>query len=144
MKKLLIALTISAVMFLMLIVPAFSSAAGLVPCDNKPAMNGNQVAKNPDDGTIRYDNPCDFIALMALVNNVIKFILFELALPIAAVMFFYAGFELVTSGGSTEKRGTAKKVFTNAAIGLCIAAAAWLIIRTLLAILGYHGAWIGF
>ncbi len=81
---------------------------------------------------------------MTLINNVIYFILFVLAVPIAAIMFFYAGFELVTSGGSTEKRGIAKKVFINAVFGLVIAAGAWLIIREILLILGYKGAWIGF
>lgn len=81
---------------------------------------------------------------LALINNVISFILKVLALPIAAIMFAYAGFLLVTSGGSTEARGKAKNIFTNTAIGLIIVAGAYLIIRTILSILGYDGAWIGF
>jgi len=147
MKKPLISITISAIMFLMLIMPVFSSAfsstPGLVPCDNTPVIDNNQVAKN-DDGTIKYSKPCDFTALMELINRIIKFALFDLAVPVAGVMFFYVGVELVTSGGSTEKRGLAKKVFANTAMGLGIAAAAWLIVRTLLTILGYNGTWIGF
>ncbi len=87
---------------------------------------------------------CGFTDLMNLVNRIIRFLLFEMAVPIAAIMFFYAGFEMVTSGGSTEKRGLAKKVFFNAFIGLVLAVAGWLIVRTLLSILGYQGAWIGF
>ena len=111
----------------MLVVPVVSLAKGLVPdC--------------PSTG-------CGWTEFMTLINNVIHFILFYLVIPIAAIMFFYAGFELVTSGGSTEKRGTAKKVFTNAVIGLVIAAGAWLIIHTILSILNPTvGAWswIGF
>lgn len=95
----------------------------------------------PCDGTSK---ACDFNAFLDLINTVIKFILFNLAIPIAAVMFVYAGFKLVTSGGSAEARGTAKRVFTNTLFGLIIAAAAWLIIRTVLSILGYQGDWIGF
>ena len=38
----------------------------------------------------------------------------------------------------------AKNIFTNAVIGLVIAVAAFLIIRTILSILGYDGSWIGF
>ena len=106
--------------------PPAGSWLGLVPCDGSR------------------ENPCDFNAFMALINKVIRFILFALAIPIAAIMFAYAGFLMVTSGGSTEARGKAKKIFTNAAYGLVIAATAWLIVRTILSILGYDGAWIGF
>ena len=115
--------------FLMLLIPVYSFAAGLIPCgtDTPP---GN--------------HPCEFKDFLDLINNVIKFILFKLVIPIAAVMFFYAGFQLVTSGGSTEKRGVAKNVFSSTVYGLVVAATAWLIIRTILQILGYKGDWIGF
>ena len=106
------------------IMPAVSFATVLVPCT---------------DG-----KSCDFNALMTMVNTVIKFIIFDLALPIDAIMFVYAGFKLVTSGGDTGARQTAKDVFTNTLIGLIFAVAAWLIINTVLSILGYQGSWIGF
>ncbi|MFZ2978887.1 MAG: hypothetical protein WA057_04425, partial [Candidatus Magasanikiibacteriota bacterium] len=48
-------------------------------------------------------NGCGFNELMQLVNNVIKFVLFALAVPIAALMFVYAGFQMVTSGGNAHK-----------------------------------------
>ena len=115
--------------FLMLIMPVMSLAADatpLVPCDNTKI-------------------PCDFNQLMNLVNTVIHFILFDLVIPIAAIMFAYAGFLLVTAGGeAASARTKAKSVFTNAVIGLIVAVAAWLIIRTILLILGYEGTWIGF
>jgi hypothetical protein len=79
---------------------------------------------------------------MKLINNIINFALFYLALPLSAIMIAYAGFELVTSAGGKEKRGTAKKVFTNAVYGLVCAAGAWIIIKVILSILGYDGAWI--
>ncbi len=103
------------------------------------------------DGTIGLvtcgtkDNPvdCDFDHLMALINRVINFLLFVMAIPIAAIMFAYAGFMLVTSGGESGKRTKAKEIFTNVALGLIFAAAAWLIIHTLLLIVGWDGSWIG-
>jgi hypothetical protein len=104
------------------VMPVLSFAKGLIPCE---------------DG-----KSCDFNALMALINNVIHFVLFNLAVPIAAVMFFYAGFMMVTSGGSSESKTKAKNIFSSAVFGLAIAAAAWLIIRTILSILGYEGGWI--
>jgi hypothetical protein len=93
-------------------------------------------------GTSTNKGNCDFNALMILVNNVVKFILFKLALPIAAIMFAYAGFELLTAGGDTAKMKKAKTIFINVALGLIIAAAAWLIVNTILTILGYTGTWL--
>ena len=94
---------------------------GIIPCGN-----GDQ-------------EPCtSFSQFLALINNLINFTLTRLALPIAAIMFAYAGFKLVTSGGSEEARSSAKRIFTNTAIGLVLAAGAWLVIKTLLWIAGYQ------
>jgi len=113
--------------FSILLLPALSLAAGLVPCDNSSG------------------NLCDFKAFMNLVNIIIKFILFDMVVPIAAIMFAYAGFLLVTAGGEAAgARTKAKSIFTNAVFGLIIAVAAWLIVRIILSILGYNGSWIGF
>lgn len=115
--------------FLMLVVPVLSFSAGLVPdCDN-----------------LTPTTQCDFDALMALVNKVINFIFVSLVVPIAAIMFFYAGFLMITAGGeSASSRTKAKGIFTNALFGLVIAAGSWVIIHTILVILGYEGDWIGF
>ena len=116
---------ISILVFLILVVPVLSFAeewAGLVPCGK---------AGPP---------PCGFNDIMKLVDEVIKFILYYMVVPIAAIMFAYAGFELITSGGSTEKRSVAKKVFFNAVLGFVISLAAFLIVKLILSILGYTDA----
>lgn len=108
---------IPILVFLMLFMPAVSLGAGLVPC------NGAD---------------CDFNAFLKLVNILINFVLFYMAIPIAAIMFVYAGFLLVTAGEEVASARTkAKSIFWNAFLGLVIAAAAWLIVKTLLSILGY-------
>ena len=127
-KKFLIFLSI----FLILITPALSFAWKLgdpiVPCDNSTSAT-----------------TCDFTQLMNLVNNIIDFILYGMAIPIAAIMFAYAGFKLVTAGGEiSSARTKAKSIFLNTVIGLVLAAGAWLIIKTILTTLGFNGAWIGF
>src|SRR3989344_4526482 len=123
--------------FSMLIMPVFSFAQtgwkGLVPCSNSTTAV---------DGNVTPAEPCDFNAFMTLIDTVIHFILFYMAVPIAAIMFFYAGFLMVTSGGSSESKTRAKSIFSNAVFGLVFAAGAWLIIMTILSILGYEGAWI--
>lgn len=123
MNKKFIKFSIFVFTLVVVLLPVVSLGQGLIPCDG--------------------DN-CDFIQFMNLINNVINFIFVYLAVPLCAIMFAYAGILLVTSGGSTEARGKAKTIFTNSALGLILAAASFLIIRTLLAILGYDGAWIGF
>ena len=115
----------SALAFAILFLPVISFAAGLVPCDG------------PD---------CGWNELMTLINNVINFVLFRLAVPIAAIMFAYAGILLLTSGGNTSQKEKAKKVFTGVAMGIVIAAAAWLIVHLVVSILGCgeNCSWIGF
>ena len=145
-KQILIFLAI----FLILVVPALSFAqttsgtvnqpaqpqsttSALVPCNNTPDASGN-IAQ-----------PCNFNALMTLVNNIVNFVLYFMVIPIAAILFTYAGFELITAGGeSAHARQKAKSIFTNAVIGLIIAMACWLIVKLVLYTLGYDGAWIGF
>lgn len=126
-KKFLISLTINFAIFSVLLMPTFSSAV-LVPCG---VTDTPTLAVHPD-----YARPCDFNALMDLINIIIHFILFNLAVPIAAIMFAYAGFLLITAQGG-EAKTKAKNIFTNAVLGLVFAAAAYLIIRTLLSVLGY-------
>ena len=98
-----------------------------------------------DSRLVTCTEDCDWNDLMNLVNTVINFILYKMAIPIAAIMFAYAGFKMVTAGGeAAHARTEAKEIFTNTVIGLVLAVAAWLIIKTLLSILGYEGSWIGF
>ena len=103
---------------------AYKIGDPLVPCNNTPDANG-VIA-----------NPCNYTTFILLINNVISFILFDLAIPIAAVMFFYAGFLLIKAQGG-EAKTKAKEIFMNAVIGLVFVAAAWLIVQTLLSIVGY-------
>lgn len=124
-------------------------------CDPKTEELVNGVCKNkitpplpppppPSDtgtGLVKCTENCGFYELLDLINRVIDFILFKMVVPIAAIMFAYAGFELVTSGGSTEKKSKAKSIFTNVAIGLIIAVAAFLIVQTILSIVGYDKSW---
>ncbi|MDD5721483.1 MAG: hypothetical protein PHT16_03515 [Candidatus Pacebacteria bacterium] len=116
--------TIDLLVFLILIIPVVSLAGStpLVQCDTN----------------------CGFKEFMDLINRVIHFILFDMVIPISAIMFVYAGFLFVTSGGSSGARTRANSVFTNTVLGLIIAVAAFLIIKTVLYILGYSGSWIGF
>ena len=99
-------------------------------------------------GLVPCTDNCEFNDLIILVNTVISFVFKNMVLPIAAILFAYAGFEFIISKGEPEKRGKAKKIFINVAFGLVIAAAAFLIVQTILGIVGvvrgdgWH--WFGF
>lgn len=82
------------------------------------------------------NGPCGFNELMQLINNVIKFLLFTIATPLAALGIVYAGWLYLSAGGSTENTTKAKKILTNIIIGYVIALAAWLIVNTILKSLG--------
>ncbi|MEI8175171.1 MAG: DUF5018 domain-containing protein [bacterium] len=113
-----------------------TGTAGSKDKTNLSTSGGGLTAPCPEDG-------CGFNELMIVINKVINFIIFVMAVPIAAIMFAYAGFMLVTSGGASEQRTKAKGIFVSVAIGLALAAACWLIVHTLLSIVGYNGSWIG-
>ncbi len=104
-------------------------------------------AQNDSSGTTRLvpcTDKCGWNDFITLVNNVINFILIDLAVPFAAIMFAYAGGLLMFSGGEVSKREQAKKIIINVAIGLAVIAGAWIIVHTVFSILGYDASWIGF
>ncbi len=69
-----------------------------------------------------------------------------IAIPIAAIMFTYAGFLLVTSGGNESGWSKAKEILWNVVLGLICVAGAWLIISLILTVLGRKDwtTWFGF
>ncbi len=134
MKKFLISIFIISVLVTPVLAMAFTynPDTGLIPCSNTADDKG-VIAK-----------PCDFNALMTLINNLISFAIFYLALPISAIMFAYAGFLMVTAGESaSEARSTAKGIFLDTVKGLLIALMCWVIVHSIFEILGYQGGWIG-
>ncbi|MEX2052540.1 MAG: hypothetical protein WD991_02515 [Candidatus Paceibacterota bacterium] len=142
MKKL-IKFLVPIFIFLILLAPALSLAQGLIPCNN----NSKDIEVTNEAGTKTTIKAvkCDFNMFMRLINRVIDFALVKMAIPIAAIMFAYAGVTMLVGGGeSGSARTKAKGIFTNTLIGLVLAAASWIIVKTLLTILGYEGAWIGF
>ncbi len=94
-------------------VPAFVYSAGLVPCTNGA------------------NDPCKFNNLIDLVRNIVRFLMFGVALPLSAIMFSWAGVLMLTAGGNETKIKTAKDIFLWVFVGILITLAAWLIIDTI-------------
>ncbi|MEK7588267.1 MAG: hypothetical protein AAB438_00430 [Patescibacteria group bacterium] len=95
-------------------------------------------------GIVTCFSNCGYNEFIKLINKIVNIILFQIAVPIAAIMFTYAGFKLIFSGGDHHAMEQAKHLFVSVVKGLVLAAAAWLIIHTILSTLGYDGSWVGF
>ncbi|MBI5816860.1 MAG: hypothetical protein HZB09_00325 [Candidatus Yonathbacteria bacterium] len=79
---------------------------------------------------------CDFNDFIDLINNVINFLMFKFAVPLAAISFAIAGVMILTAGGNTGQVEKAKEIFWNVLIGLIVALAAWLVVNAILVGLG--------
>lgn len=100
-------------------IDAYAVQNGLVPC-------GNQV----QNGVV--SDPCTFEDLVRLAQIVINFLIFDIAAPLAAVMFIYAGFLYLTARGNESQVKNAHDLFWAVFIGLVCALAAWLMVTFIL------------
>ncbi len=100
-------------------VPLIQAAeGGLVPC-------GPGLEKSS----------CQFCDLLKLVNKIINFALYKIAIPLSVIFIVYGGFTIMTAGDSPERVKTGRSVIKAAVIGLLIALFAWMIINTILTVL---------
>ncbi len=106
---------IITVVFFILLVPFFVFAQGLVPCDVD----------------------CGFSDFIQLIQNVINFLMFDVAAPLAAIVFAWAGIIMFTAGGSPDKIKQANETFKWVLIGIIVALSGWLIVSAIMgALLG--------
>lgn len=94
-----------------------------------PLVTGAQFSQAPIVPCDGVD--CNFNNLLQLVNNVIDFLIQIIAVPIATILFLYAGFIYVTAAGDPGKIKKAHGIFVNVFWGFIIALGAWLIIDLL-------------
>jgi hypothetical protein len=102
--------------------------SGLVPICN---------TKLDDKGG--FSDPCDFNMVMAFINHTISYFLVYLATPLFALILIYVGWLYLSDMGNAENVTKAKGILKNAVIGYIIALAAWLIVKTILSLVGFEG-----
>lgn len=102
---------VSALLVIVALAPFAALAQGLVPCTG-------------------VEN-CDFNKFIELIQKVINFLLFSIAMPLAAIVFAWAGIMMLTAGGNEQKVTEAKEIFWWVFVGFIIALAAWLIVDTI-------------
>lgn len=80
-------------------------------------------------GGVCNDGQCGFNDIVGLVNSLVSFA-FYISVPIAALLFAYAGFLFLTAGPNAGQADRAKRIFTNVAVGFTIMLSAYLIVYT--------------
>lgn len=116
MKKTLILILLIVPVLLVNAAPV--QAAGLIPCGgpNEPF--------------------CNLCYFFDLINNLIKFFLFTIALPVTILMFVLGGVLFLFAGAKPELMNKAKAIITAAVIGLVLMFGAWIMVNTVLQGLG--------
>ena len=83
-------------------------------------------------GLVPCINGCTLCDLFVLIKNVVDFLVKDIAVPLAVIIFIYGGIMMLTSAGSEEKIKKGKTALGQAIWGLIIVFAAWLIIDTII------------
>lgn len=107
------------VLFSFLLLYDFSVlGAGLVPCGGPG------------------EDPCTFCDLFKLMQNVINFIIIDIVPPVAILIFVVAGIMFLVSAGDPGLLARSRNIFKTAVLGLAIIYGAWLIVGTILLVIG--------
>ncbi|OGF74576.1 hypothetical protein A3J56_03360 [Candidatus Giovannonibacteria bacterium RIFCSPHIGHO2_02_FULL_46_20] len=83
--------------------------------------------------------PCTICDFWQLGNNIINFLLWELALPVLTVVLLWGGTVWATSGGSPGQITRGKQIMTTGLVGILIAVSAWLVVDTIIKTLAADG-----
>jgi len=113
---------------------------GTATMDPDPACFAIDAEETADDvaagSLVPCTNKCGLRDVFVLLNNVLKFVISKLLIPLFVVLIMYIGFKYLTSQGKPGMHVKFKKILWNVFIGLVLILTAWLIVRTLLTTLG--------
>ncbi len=121
------------VLFLFAVAP-FAAHAGIIGVEGPIVPCGllNDAPGTPD---INEKNPCTICHIPVLLKNLIDYMTYYIAIPLAFVMFGVAGFFLIVSGGSPQRVQKGRQLVYNTVIGLVIVFVSWLVISEILKLL---------
>ena len=106
---------------------------GLVPC-------GKSTLATDKDGNVIEDegvkNPCELCHLFVMLDGIIDFVLLDILPWIVILMILIAGIMFYFAGGNPNLLLQAKKLIWSVVIGLTIILCAYLIVGTILTVLG--------
>lgn len=94
------------------------SLGGLVPCTDK----------------------CDFGKFFEMLNGILNFVLTVLIIPVFALMLMYTGYQYLMARGRPGMHAKFKSTLWKMLKGFVLILCAWLLVKTLLSLLGYTGS----
>jgi len=100
---------------------------GLVPCGK------SEKGPDEDEGVTK---PCQLCHLFVMLNGIINFVLIDILPWVVILMILIAGVMFYFAGGNPSLLLQAKKLITSVVIGLTIIFCSYLIIGTVLTVLG--------
>ncbi len=109
-KSVILFLVCVPIAFLFLSMFSVAGAQGIIPCEG---------------------SGCNFEKFILLIQNVIDFLIVTIGIPLAMILFAYAGWLYMSAGGDTGKISKGHDIFKSVIIGLALALAAWLIVHTI-------------
>lgn len=95
-------------------------------------------------GLVPCHNKCDLNDVFRLINNIITFLVKVILFPVIIFMFIYTGFKYITAEGNPAKTAKLKSLIKHIIGGLIIILCAWLLVRTMMLVLGYTDSLIFF
>lgn len=101
-----------------LLLPAVSSAEGLVPCGGEG------------------EDPCTLCHFFVLLENIIDFVFINLVPPVAMLMLAIGGFMFFFAGGDPGNLARAKSIITTTVLGLVIVYLSFIVIGIFLLSIG--------
>jgi len=123
-SKIIINIMMAAVLFVFVFSPLLSFAdfrivTSIVPC-----------------GTSANTTPCQTCHLFELGHNIIDFLMWNIAGPLAGLMFIIGGFFIATAGDSPTRRQQGLKIFSSTMWGLAIVFFSYILINTIITVMG--------
>lgn len=112
------------VSLIFLAVPSIAFGAGLIPCGNPEYI---------DKGvTIPAQPPCDFNYLIVMANTIIRFLMIDVAVPLAALGIMWTGGSLILNQDKESAWSDAKSRFGDIGMGFGIMLGAFVLIKFIL------------
>lgn len=100
---------------------------GLVPCGKSKASPGEDV---------EVTNPCQFCHFFVMFDGIVDFVLVYIVPPIAVLMLVVGGIMFYFAGGNPSLVTRGKSLIRNVVIGLFLAYGAFMLVGTVLKIIG--------
>lgn len=114
--------------FAVLVIPSVAFGASLIPC-GQPAGTDPIIVGNTSHVTT---NECGFNDLIILANTIIRFLMIDVAVPLAALGFMWVGGNLVLNQNKEGAWSEAKESFGNIGMGFGIMLGAFVLIKLVL------------